>query len=129
MKKTFVCFAVAVLSTAIAACNSGNTSGTANMVATENNHSNMAYVATQNYIKKKLSNATSIDFPFRPEEKKYDTEKQTYLVRSSVTVEMNGVASNRSFNAILKFKGGEEADDNNWEVLALDFQPQSTLGN
>ncbi|RKR83207.1 hypothetical protein BDD43_3409 [Mucilaginibacter gracilis] len=85
------------------------------------NHKNAAYIISKNYVSEKLSHATSTSFPFLPTDVKSDPVKQNYMVYSYVEAEVDGSKIKREYHMIMHFNGGDEANDNNWTINALNF--------
>jgi hypothetical protein len=81
----------------------------------------MAFIISQEYVKRKLDAPRTADFPTYD----YKCRKEsgeTYFVQSTVKFKnLYNVALEKTYQVKLQFTGGDDADNNNWKLISIAF--------
>lgn len=84
--------------------------------------STMAYIICKDYVKESLKSPSSADMPFLCDNTVADVKTQTYKIASYVDAVNSFNAKLRTtYTAVLHYKGGDDADPANWQVVSLNF--------
>jgi len=118
-KVMLVCVLVAIVIMGFVFYKSSNTNSTPQAQQPQD-ESSMAYIASQEYVKQALKSPASAKFPLFANTTKDSAKQNVYSVSAYVD-------SQNSFSALLRsnwtaqvlFKGGEDANPNNWELQSL----------
>jgi hypothetical protein len=79
----------------------------------------MAYVISQNYVKQKLTYPEEADFPTLPVSSELNKDNVYNVIADVTTKNGFGVKIDVHYQCLLKFKGGDDADNNNWQLVDL----------
>jgi len=71
-------------------------------------------------VENKLYKAVDINFPWG-NRKIFNKENQRYIVKDYVIFEYRGIKQKANWHCDIQFKGGNEMDINNWEILNFEI--------
>lgn len=107
---------------------SDSTSNTKTSSPTSSDYAVASYVQAKNFVSSVLKSPSTADFPFFGEGVKVGTN--TYKVSSYVDSQNGFGAMIRSNYIItLKFNGGNEANQSNWQVVEFIFDGEEIVSN
>ncbi len=84
------------------------------------NLTNEAVTICRMIIESHLSTYSDIDFPFA-NRKVFKKGNQRYIIKDYVNFYDNGIKKKVYWHCDIRYKGGDEMDTNNWEMLNLEI--------
>jgi hypothetical protein len=86
-------------------------------IAKPEDHSTMAYITSQGFVKQSMNFPEEADFDSTPKYCKNEGDNDYRIVGSVVGKNGFGVKIRQTFKCVLHYNGGDENEDSSWEIV------------